>query len=105
MLVRLRKSFRTRGQTLNPKTFAFFFVESKRDELIALRGRHTDMSYCSSVCCLFFLSCLPRICWGDGKEAEILKAGGDRLVEREEEKAWFELLGSRQADLYFRICE
>jgi hypothetical protein len=45
MVVRLRKSFRTRVHSLNPKTFAFFFVESKRNELIALRGRQTDMFF------------------------------------------------------------
>jgi hypothetical protein len=80
MLVRLRKSFRTRVHSLNPKTFAFFFVEFKRDELNALRGRQTDMFYCSSVCSLFILSSVPRICWGDGRGAEMLEGGGDRLV-------------------------
>jgi hypothetical protein len=85
MLVRLRKSFRTRGHSLNPKTFAFFFAEFEHDELNALRGRQTDMFFCSSVCCLFFLSSVPRICWGTEGGQKCWKAG---------EKAWFESLAS-----------
>jgi hypothetical protein len=56
MLVRLRKSFRTRVHSLNPKTFAFFFVDWLMSMILldALRGRQTDMFFCSLICSLFF---------------------------------------------------
>jgi hypothetical protein len=83
MLVRLRKSFRTRGHSLNPKTFAFSFVGwfDEHDLLDALRGRQTDMFFCSSVSPVSFFSPF-RGSVGGRKGGRSVESRGESLVRR-----------------------